>query len=200
MRYVGSRELKKILGVTNQTVYNWRKAGKISFKQVNKRNFVYDIDSVLNQNLMSTKQVVAYCRVSNPKQKDDLIRQEESIREYARINGIKIDAFYSEIASGMNEDRKFFNKIIEDVCQNKVSKIYITYKDRLTRFGFKYFERLFGKYGCEIVVLNSTSETTFEQELRQDLISIIHHFSMKMYSNRRQKFKELARELENENN
>lgn len=198
MRYVGSRELKKILGVTNQTVYNWRKAGKISFKQVNKRNFVYDIDSVLNQNLMSTKQVVAYCRVSNSKQKDDLIRQEESIREYARINGIKIDNFYSEIASGMNEDRKFFNKIIEDVCQNKVSKIYITYKDRLTRFGFKYIERLFEKYDCEIVVLNSTSETTFEQELTQDLISIIHHFSMKMYSNRRQKFKELARELENE--
>ena len=199
MRYVGSRELKKILGVTNQTVYNWRKAGKVSFKQVNKRNFVYDIDSVLNQNLMSTKQVVAYCRVSNSKQKDDLIRQEESIREYARVNGVKIDAFYSEIASGMNEDRKFFNKIIEDVCQNKVSKIYITYKDRLTRFGFKYFERLFGKYSCEIVVLNSTSETTFEQELTQDLISIIHHFSMKMYSNRSQKFKELVRELENEN-
>ena len=199
MRYVGSRELKKILGVTNQTVYNWRKAGKISFKQVNKRNFVYDIDSVLNQNLMSTKQVVAYCRVSNSKQKDDLIRQEESIREYARVNGIKIDAFYSEIVSGMNEDRKFFNKIIEEVCQNKIAKIYITFKDRLTRFGFKYFERLFSKYGCEIVVLNSTSETTFEQELTQDLISIIHHFSMKMYSNRRQKFKELARELENEN-
>lgn len=198
MRYVGSRELKKILGVTNQTVYNWRKAGKISFKQVNKRNFVYDIDSVLNQNLMSTKQVIAYCRVSNSKQKDDLIRQEESIREYARVNGIKIDNFYSEIASGMNEDRKFFNKIIEDVCQNKISKIYITYKDRLTRFGFKYFERLFSKYGCEIVILNSTSETTFEQELTQDLISIIHHFSMKMYSNRRQKFKELAKELENE--
>lgn len=198
MRYVGSRELKKILGVTNQTVYNWRKAGKISFKQVNKRNFVYDIDSVLNQNLMTTKQVVAYCRVSNSKQKDDLIRQEESIREYARVNGVKIDAFYSEIASGMNEDRKFFNKIIEEVCQNKIAKIYITFKDRLTRFGFKYFERLFSKYGCEIIVLNSTSETTFEQELTQDLISIIHHFSMKMYSNRRQKFKELAKELENE--
>lgn len=147
---------------------------------------------------MSTKQVVAYCRVSNSKQKDDLIRQEESIREYARVNGIKIDNFYSEIASGMNEDRKFFNKIIEEVCQNKIAKIYITFKDRLTRFGFKYFERLFEKYGCEIVVLNSTSEITFEQELTQDLISIIHHFSMKMYSNRRQKFKELAKELENE--
>lgn len=199
MREISARQLKKILGVTNQTVYNWRKSGKIAFKQLNKRNFVYDLDSVLNQNLMSTKQVVAYCRVSNSKQKDDLIRQEESIREYARINGIKIDNFYSEITSGMNEDRKLFNKIIEDVCQNKIGKIYITYKDRLTRFGFKYFERLFAKYDCEIIILNSTSETTFEQELTQDLISIIHHFSMKLYSNRRQKFKEIAKELESEN-
>ena len=199
MQEVTSRQLKKILGITNQTVYNWRKAGKIKFRQVNQRNFMYDLDSVFNQNLMSTKQVVAYCRVSNSKQKDDLLHQEESIREYARLNGIKIDNFYSEIASGMNEDRKFFNKIIDEVTQNKISKIYITFKDRLTRFGFEYFNKLFKKFGCDIVVLNSTSETTFEEELTQDLISIIHHFSMKMYSNRRKRIKEMIKVLNDEN-
>ena len=200
MREVSARELKKILGVTNQTIYNWRRAGKISFKQLNKRNFIYDLDSVYNMNLMNTKQVIAYCRVSSSKQKDDLIRQEESIREFARVNGVKIDNFYSEIGSGMSQNRKIFNKIIEDVCQNKISRIYITFKDRLTRFGFGYFERLFSRFGCEIVILNSTSEITFEQELTQDLIAIIHHFSMKMYSNRRQKLEEFAKDLEDENN
>lgn len=200
MREVSARELKKILGVTNQTIYNWRRAGKISFKQLNKRNFIYDLDSVYNMNLMNTKQVIAYCRVSCSKQKDDLIRQEESIREFARVNGVKIDNFYSEIGSGMSQNRKIFNKIIEDVCQNKISKIYITFKDRLTRFSFGYFERLFSRFGCEIVILNSTSEITFEQELTQDLIAIIHNFSMKMYSNRRQKLEEFAKDLEDENN
>ena len=58
---------------------------------------------------------------------------------------IKIDEYLSEIASGMNEDRKQFNKLIDSVISGTVSKIYITYKDRLTRFGFSYFENLFKK-------------------------------------------------------
>ena len=100
----------------------------------------------------------------------------------------------------MNEERKVFNKLIDDVISGKVVKIFITYKDRLTRFGFSYFEKLFKRFGCEIVTINATNETTFEQELTQDLISIIHHFSMKMYSNRRSKLKQIVEELENENN
>lgn len=199
MRWVTARQLKKEIGITSQTLYNWRKEGKITYKELNKRTFLYDIDTVFGRNLVTTKLSIAYSRVSNSKQRDDLIRQEESIRDYAIKNGIKIDEFYKEIASGMNEERKQFNKVIEMVVEGKVNKIYITYKDRLTRFGFSYFENLFKKFNCEIIVLNNTSETTFEQELTQDLISIIHHFSMKMYSNRRSKLRKIVEELENEN-
>lgn len=199
MRWVNSRQLKKEIGITNQTLYNWRKENKIIYKEINKRTFLYDIDTVFGRNLVTTKKSIAYSRVSNSKQRDDLLRQEESIREYASKNGIKIDEYYKEIASGMNENRKEFNKIIEQVIENKINKIYVTYKDRFTRFGFSYFENLFKKFNCEIIVLNSTNETTFEQELTQDLISIIHHFSMKMYSNRRVKLKELTKALEDEN-
>ena len=199
MRWVNSRQLKKEIGITNQTLYNWRKENKVIYKEINKRTFLYDIDTVFGRNLVTTKKSIAYSRVSNSKQRDDLLRQEESIREYASKNGIKIDEYYKEIASGMNENRKEFNKIIEQVIENKINKIYVTYKDRFTRFGFSYFENLFKKFNCEIIVLNSTNETTFEQELTQDLISIIHHFSMKMYSNRRAKLKELTKALEDEN-
>lgn len=199
MRWVNAKQLKKEIGITNQTLYNWRKENKVAYKELNQRTFLYDIDTVFGRNLVTTKKSVAYSRVSNSKQRDDLLRQEETIREYASKNGIKIDEYYKEIASGMNENRKEFNKIIEQVIENKINKIYITYKDRLTRFGFSYFENLFKKFNCEIIVLNSTNETTFEQELTQDLISIIHYFSMKMYSNRRSKLKELAKVLEDEN-
>lgn len=199
MRWVNSRQLKKEIGITNQTLYNWRKENKVTYKEINKRTFLYDIDTVFGRNLVTTKKSIAYSRVSNSKQRDDLLRQEESIREYASKNGIKIDDYYKEVASGMNENRKEFNKIIEQVIENKINKIYVTYKDRFTRFGFSYFENLFKKFNCEIIVLNSTNETTFEQELTQDLISIIHHFSMKMYSNRRIKLKELTKALEDEN-
>ena len=196
MRWITAKQIKKELGITSQTLCNWKRGNKIDFKQINARNFLYDIDSLVSINLNKKRKIVAYSRVSNSKQKDDLIRQEESIRKYASGNGIIINEFYSEIASGMNEDRKIFNKLLEQVIEGDIYKIYITFKDRLTRFGFGYFEKLFKKFDCEIVVLNSTSETTFEQELTQDLISIIHHFSMKMYSNRRNKLKEIAKELE----
>lgn len=55
---------------------------------------------------------------------------------------ISLDNHCRNIAPGMNEDRKEFNRIINLVLENKVNKIFITYKDRFTRFGFKYFENI----------------------------------------------------------
>ena len=89
----------------------------------------------------------------------------------------------------MNENRKGFNELLDLVMSGIVDTVYITYRDRLTRFGFEYFKRLFEKYDTKIVVINDTDITPFEVELTQDLISIIHHFSMKMYSNRRKVLK-----------
>jgi predicted site-specific integrase-resolvase len=71
--------------------------------------------------------------------------------------------------------------------------VFISFRDRLSRFGFDYFKNLFAKYNTEIKVLDEFEETnkTFQEELTEDLIAIIHHFSMKLYSNRRMKFKEI---------
>ena len=97
--------------------------------------------------------------------------------------GIDISDVYKDIASGMNENRKEFNLLIDDVIKGNVKTVYITFKDRLTRFGFEYFKNLFGKFGTEIVVIdfNEESSSLFQTELTNDLISIIHHFSMKLY-------------------
>jgi len=87
-------------------------------------------------------------------------------------------------------------KLIEDIIDYKIDTVYITYKDRLTRFGFKCFENLFDKYNTQIVVLNNTvNQDNFEKELTEDLISIIHHFSMKMYSNRKKQLKKIEKEV-----
>lgn len=111
--------------------------------------------------------------------------------------GVIPKEIYDDVASGMNENRKSFNKLIDAVISGKIENIYISYKDRLTRFGYQYFETLFEKFGTKIIVINSTTEEDFQSELTQDLISIIHHFSMKMYSNRRKILKELQKNLEN---
>lgn len=200
--YYSTEELLNLFKVHTQTLYRWRKSGKINFIQLGKKTFLYkkqDIDKMLNKDIseVNKKKNVIYCRVSNQKQKDDLQKQKQLLTDYCNINGIIPDLILTEIASGMNENREQFNKLIDLVINNEVDKIYITYKDRLTRFGFDYFKNLFNKFNVEIVILNNPiNENNLEQELTEDLISIIHHFSMKMYSNRRKQLKEIQKELE----
>ena len=197
--WLKSKEFKKILGLSNQALYERRKKGSLKFKIINNVYFYW-----LEENIETdtTRQNVIYCRVSNTKQRDDLDKQETILKEYAVSNGYKIDYIFKDIASGMNENRKDLNELIKLVVENKVNKVFISYKDRLTRFGYNYFEYIFKMFGTEIEVVNLTKEEDFQTELTQDLISIIHHFSMKMYSNRRKELNDLKKVLqqENENN
>lgn len=188
-----SKEIMNILKISKQSLYYRRTNNLIEFKKINNKYFYR-----LNDDEYSVKRMnIVYCRVSNTKQKNDLDKQEKIIKEYAISNGFIIDKSYKEIASGMNENRNYFNEIINLVIENKVNKIFISFKDRLTRFGFNYFENIFKKFNTEIVVLNLTKEEDFQNELLNDFISIIHHFSMKMYSNRRKNLNDLKKKLKN---
>jgi len=193
--WVKSKEFKKILGLSNQALYERRKKGQLKFKKVNEVYFYW-----LEENIETdtSRLNVIYCRVSNTKQKDDLDKQEQVLKEYAISNGFKVDYVFKDIASGMNESRKDLNELIKLVVENKVNKVFISYKDRLTRFGYNYFEYIFKMFGTEIEVVNLTREEDFQTELTQDLISIIHHFSMKMYSNRRKELNALKKVLQQE--
>jgi len=193
--WVKSKEFKKILGLSNQALYERRKKGQLKFKKVNEIYFYW-----LEENIGTdaSRYNVIYCRVSNTKQKDDLDKQELVLKEYAISNGYKVDYIFKDIASGMNESRKDLNELIKLVVENKVNKVFISYKDRLTRFGYNYFEYIFKMFGTEIEVVNLTKEEDFQTELTQDLISIIHHFSMKMYSNRRKELNTLKKLLQQE--
>jgi putative resolvase len=197
--WIKSKEFKKILGLSNQALYERRKKGQLKFKKVNEVFFYW-----LEENIETdtNRYNVIYCRVSNTKQKDDLDKQEKVLKEYAISKGYKVDYVFKDIASGMNESRKDLNELIKLVIENKVNKVFISYKDRLTRFGYNYFEYIFKMFGTEIEVVNLTKEEDFQTELTQDLISIIHHFSMKMYSNRRKELNALKKVLqqESENN
>ena len=200
--YYTTAEVLNIFKIDSQTLYRWRKSGKIKSVHISSRKIMYEKESVNKLlGIKSTKEKnkrknVLYCRVSSTKQKDDLEKQKQILSDFCNANGYIIDEIYSEIASGMNEDRIEFNKLIDSVINEEIENIYITYKDRLTRFGYKYFENLFDKFGTKIIVLNNTiNQESFEQELSSDLISIIHHFSMKMYSNRRKHLKQVEKIL-----
>ena len=200
MNYVTAKEAKNILKINATTLKSWKDKGILSYKKLSDKKILYDIDSVLKDSDMADNRLnVIYARVSNTKQHNDLLNQIELVKSYCITNGIKISKVYQDIASGMNENRKDFNILINDVISGKIKNIYISFKDRLTRFGFDYFKNLFQKYNVNIIILDELEESnkTYQDELTEDLISIIHHFSMKLYSNRRKKLKEIEKILEN---
>lgn len=194
MRYVSAKEAKLHFSISAQTLKHWKDNGTLKFKRFSSKKILYDIDS-LNEdnNEFPKKQNVIYARVSCTNQKHSLDNQIELIKSYMISNGINVDEIYSEIASGLNENRKELNRLISDIEQDKINKVYITFKDRLTRFGFDYFKNIFNNHGVEIIVLDNKEETNsdYQKEIIEDLVSIIHHYTIKIYSNRRKKLKEI---------
>lgn len=190
-----SKEFRDKYKISIQTLHNWRKLGKVSYTKISSGKFLYDDIIKPTETKLQRKNVI-YTRVSNTKQKQDLIKQEQIIRDYMISKGILVDQVYSDIASGMNAQRKQFNKLIESCIKGEIDTIYISYKDRFSRFGFDYFLNFLDHFNVTIEILNSTKEEDFQEELTEDLVSIIHHFSMKMYSARRRELNKFKRILE----
>jgi len=137
-----------------------------------------------------------YCRVSNQGQKDDLANQVEFLKTFCNAKAEIVDEVLTDIGSGLNYSRKNFNRILEMAAQGKIQRLYISNKDRFVRFGYEWFEQFLKKNACEVIVVNNESMSP-QEEMIQDLISIIHVFSCRIYGLRKYK-KKLKEELKNE--
>lgn len=195
-----SKEVLKILGVTRTTLTKYVKEGTIKVTKMKNGYYNYDDDSVyafigLKKKKHNSK-IISYARVSTQNQKEQLKAQSNRIYEFCISKGIVLDEQIEDIKSGMSFDRKGFDKLCQEVIRGNVEMIVIENKDRLMRFGYEMFEKFFRYFGTKILVLNDEiSNKSYEQELTDDLISIIHYFSMKSYSHRR-KLNKLRKELE----
>ena len=191
MSMIKPKEMAKRLGITVKTLQKWdnKEILKAYRTPTNRRYYTEEqyLDYIGHSNGKDRK-VVAYARVSTHSQKDDLNNQIEFIRQFANAKGIILDETISDIGSGLNYNRKKWNKLLEDVMQDKIDSIYITYKDRFIRFGYDWFERLCKAHGTKIIVLNNV-KTSPSQELVDDLVSIVHVFSCRLYGLRKYKGK-----------
>ncbi len=150
--------------------------------------------------IVKPRTVALYARVSSNTQRDDLERQVKALEEWAKQNNIANYEIITDIGSGLNEDRKGFNRVLKLAMEKKISKIVVAYPDRLTRFGFKTLAKLLEPFGVEVVVLNHEDKDP-KEELVEDLITIISHFAGKLYGMRTHKYKEVvenARKLIND--
>ena len=187
-----AHEVMEVLGISRPTLFKYVKNGLIHRKMLNSKSSIYDADSVYalatsrKIDAGESRVVVTYSRVSLSKQKNDLKSQTSRLYDFSISRGYSISEQIEDIRSGMSfGDRKGFSRLLDMVMQGKVSTIVVENRDRLCRFGYDLFEMLCARHNTEIVVASESIDRTYEQELTEDLVSIIHHFSMKSYSHRR---------------
>lgn len=190
MKILKPKDVSEILNVTVKTLQNWDYQGKLKAyrnKVTNRRYYTEEqINNFLGKRDRISNKIVIYSRVSTNSQKHDLENQVEFLKQYANARGYIVDEIITDIGSGLNYKRKKWNQLIEDVMLKKISKILVSHKDRFIRFGYEWFESLCKKYGCEIEIVNN-EKTSPQQEMVDDLISIIHCFSCRIYGLRKYK-------------
>ena len=164
--------------VTYRTAWNRAKKGLLNTKQDSLGNILI----IIEEDKVITKRTIIYARVSSSDMKDNLERQAERLTNYAINNGYDIIQIIKEIGSGMNDDRKKFQKMLD---RDDYDFIIVEHKDRLTRFGFKFLEKLLNKDKKEIIVVNQTPDKT--TDLITDLVSIVYSFSARLYGSRKGK-------------
>jgi predicted site-specific integrase-resolvase len=193
-RKVSIKKASELLGVHILTLKKWDQLGilKPSYRTGgNHRRYDYDeLMAFANSSLSKLKEtdnkekVFIYSRVSTRKQADagNLERQTERLVKYCEDNNYEVIDIFSDVASGLNENRRKLNQMLNRL--EEVSKIVIEYQDRLARFGYKYIElHCKSKYVTIEVIENNETQSSHE-ELTKDLISIITCFSARLYGSR----------------
>jgi len=181
------KEASKLLGVHIRTIQKRDKQGKNKcIRTIGGKSRVPESEIKRILGIHGERKIIGYVRVSFHTQKDDLERQIELIKSYARERSWEVEIL-KDMGSGLNEDRRSFQELLKMVMNKEVSKVIIAYPDRLTRFGFKTVEQFLKSFGTEIIVINK-EEKTPQEELVEDLITIISHFAGKLYGKRSRKY------------
>jgi putative resolvase len=192
-------EFGKLINKSVKTLQRWDRDGVLKSHRSPKNHRYYtEADLIQYKGLFAkdTALNIAYCRVSNIQQKDDLKNQISYINEFCRNKGVEINEFFEDIGSGLNFNRKHFIKIMDMIEHGKVKNLIIAHKDRLVRFGYEWFERFCNNHGCHIILINDEKLSPLE-EITKDLVSIIHVFSSRIYGLRKYKH-EISKEIKNQ--
>jgi putative resolvase len=194
-KYLSTSQAAKHFGVCAGTIRKWDTQGilksyRINGKLIGHRRF--DVDSFKTNSQCTIKDTntqfkqkhitkgAIYCRVSSSHQKDDLERQIESLQKLYPKHEI-----FKDVASGINFKRSNFLKLIERAIKGDFDEVVVAHKDRFTRFAFDFVEWLLLQYNVKLVVLDNVNHKSNEQELAEDLLSIIHVFSCRQNGKRK---------------
>ena len=201
------KDFAELLGVSVKTLQRWDRDGilKANRTPTDRRYYTYDqylqFKGIQTEN--DIRDTVIYARVSTRNQKDDLQNQVEFLKQFCNAKGIIVNQCVEDFGSGLNYNRKKWNRLLDEVMTNKIKTIVISNKDRFIRFGYDWFEKFCEKFNTKIIIVNNETLSPNE-ELVQDIISILHVFSCRLYGLRKYKNQikeneEIAKELQNGN-
>ena len=174
-------EVAKILNRKPQTIILLDRQGKLPFKRtIGNRRTMFREDLIdyleskgfLIDDEVNRKHDLIYARVSSHEQKEkgDLDRQVVAVMEFAIGMNLQNPFILKEVGSGLNDNRKQIQKLIKMVMEDKVNRIFVNYKDRLTRFGYQYLEAVFKSKGVEIIAVSEEiNEKTVQEEMVEDM-------------------------------
>ena len=160
---------------------------------------IFEVLRLLREKL-NDRRAVIYARVSSQRQdrNGNLKRQKERLLKFAEENNYEVVKVFQDVASGINDRRKNFWKMLSYVKENGIPYVIVEFPDRLTRFGLSFVEKLLEEYGAKLVVAEKKMSKDKMEELVEDLITIITSFTARIYGARSQKFKKVKKLLEEE--
>lgn len=190
-RFLKIGEAAKILGVSVQTLRRWEELGYLVPDRKSKGNTrYYAFDKLAGTTANKNELTVAYARVSSHDQKKDLARQANVLASYCANQGWNFQVI-QDLGSGMNYQKKGLKALINMILEKKTTRLVLTHKDRLLRFGAELIFALCEAKQIEVVIINKGDEVSFEEELAQDVLEIITVFSARLYGSRSKKNKKL---------
>ena len=193
------QEAATFLGVSPQTLRRWEREGRgIPFQKTAGGQRRYDLKKLHLQNvsLLEKRQVtLGYARVSCHDQKEDLQRQEKMLEMFCASHGWSFEII-SDLGSGMNYNKRGLKKLLNKILNGEISRLVLTHKDRLLRFGADLIFALCEAKEIEVILINKGNEPSFEEELASDVLEIITVFSARLYGSRSRKNKKLIENLE----
>ena len=198
-------DIAKELGVHIETIRRWERSGKIKGERTkggHRRFRLEQVKAMVDKENTEERKTIIYARVSTSNRKDELERQIERLESFCMAKGWSYKVI-SDIGSGINYNKKGLQTLIEEIMLNKVERVVVNYKDRLVRFGFELIEKICELKGVEIIIVSQSENKTFQQEMVEDILSILTVFSAKLYGSRSHKNKKIVKcvkEIEEEIN
>lgn len=180
-RFISGKGAADILGISQQSLRKFAGDGSIDVIKTPGGQRRYNVTSFLrSQHPTTTKKTkkFIYCRVSSNGQKPHLDHQIRFLRDKFPEHELVTD-----VASGLNWKRPGLKRILELSMHGIVEEVVVAHRDRIARFGVELVEWILQRNGARLVVLDEKVGSK-EEELVNDLISIVHVFSARAYGSR----------------